>query len=218
MKIAKEIDYRGGEGGAYGSLGVVYFSLGDTQKAIGYHEEYLNIAIEIGDRGGEGGANGNLGSAYQSVGDYRKALEHYEKFLKIALGIGDQAGEGRAYQNIGNLYFSLEQFEDAVLYCFSTVDVFNSLRSLLKSEDDWKMNFHQPYETAYTALWMSLLRIGKVDEGSFAAEQGRAQTLPDNLLMQYKLPPSLSAPLIVAKETISRLFTELSTPNHFSRN
>ena len=54
--------------------------------------------------------------------------------------------------------------------------------------------------------------IGKVDEALFAAEQGRAQTLSDTLLTQYKLPASLSATTIDTKDVISRLFIELSPP------
>ena len=215
LNMAIEMGDRGGEGGAYGNLGNAYASLGDYQKAIEYHEKHLKIAIEIGDRAGEGRAYGNLGNAYHSLGDYRKALEYHEKRLKIAKEIGDRAGEAEAYHKIGNAYSSLEQFENAVDYFVSAVDAFNSLRSLLESKDNWKVKFRELYETTYTALWRSLIRIEKFDEALFAAEQGRAQTLSDNLLIQYKLPASLSAALTDTKETISRLFTELSTPTIF---
>ena len=132
--------------------------------------------------------------------------------MKIAIEIGDQAGEGIAYHNIGKVFFSLEQMENAVDNFVSAVDTFNSLRSLLKSEDNWKINFRDLYGEAYTALWMSLLRIEKIDEALFAAEQGRAQTLSDNLLIQYKLNASLPSATICTKETISRLFAKLSSP------
>ena len=49
----------------------------------------------------------------------------------------------------------------------------------------------------------------------FAAEQGRAQTLSDNLLIQFKLPASLSAATFDTEGTISCLFTELITPTVF---
>ena len=68
---------------------------------------------------------------------------------------------------------------------FPPVGVFNTLRSLLKSEDNWKIKFRELYENTYTSLWKSLLRIGKMNEALFAADQGRAQTLYDNLLLQY---------------------------------
>ena len=215
LKIVKEIGDRRGEGGAYGNLGNAYDSLGDYRKALEYHEKHLKIAVEIGDRAGEGGAYGNLGNAYHSLGDYRKALEYHEKRLKIAKEIGDRAGQGEAYHNIGNAYSFLEQFENAVYYFVSAVVAFNSLRSLLKSQDNWKVTFREQHETTYTALWRSLIRSEKFDEALFAAEQGRAQTLSDNLLIQYKLPTSLSAALIDTKETVSCLFTERSTPTIF---
>ena len=215
LKIALEIGDRDREGGAYGSLGNAYGSMGDYRKAIEYHEKDLKIAIEIGGRDGEGRAYGGLGNAYQSLFDFRKAIEYHEKELKIAIEIGDQAGEGIAYHNIGIGFSCLEEIQNAVDNFLSAVDVFNSLRSLLKSEDNWKINFREVHQAAYTTLWISLLRIKKIDEALFAAEQGRAQTLSDNLLIQYKLDASLSSPTIDTKETISRLLTKISSPTLF---
>ena len=82
MKIATEIGDRGGEGRAYGNLGIAYRLLGDYRRAIEYHEKHLKIAIEIGDRDGEAGTYGSLGRAYQSLGDYRKAIEYHKKTFK----------------------------------------------------------------------------------------------------------------------------------------
>ena len=215
LKIAIEIGDREGEGRAYGNLGIAYNSLGDYRKAIKYHEKRLTIAIEIGNRGGKGRAYRNFGNAYQSLGDYPKAIEYDEKSLKIAIEIGDKAGEGEAYGNIGREFSSLEQIENAVENFGCAVDVFNSLRSRLKSKDNWKINFRELHQKTYTALWVSLLRIKKIDEALFAAEQGRAQTLSDNLLIQYKLDASLSPATIDTKETISRLLTKISSPTLF---
>ena len=212
LKIAKEIGYQEGEGGAYGNLGIAYESLGDYQRAIKYHEKRLKIGKEIGDRRGEGASYGNLGNAYQSLGDYQRAIEYHEKHLKIAKEIGYLTGEGIAYHNIGNGFFSLEQFENAADKFGCAVEAFNALRSRLKSKDYWKINFRELYETTYAGLWKSLLRIEKLDEALFAAERGRAQTLTDNLLIQYKLPASLLASPI---DTVSRLFTRLSSPTLF---
>ncbi|XP_044183534.1 tetratricopeptide repeat protein 28-like, partial [Acropora millepora] len=220
LKIAKEIGDRAGEGGAYGNLGIAYRSLGDYQKAIEYHEKRLKFAKEIGDRAGEGGAYGNLGNAYHSLGDYQKAIKYHEKDLKIAKEIGDRAGEGGAYGNLGIAYRSLGDYQKAIEYhekhnfgC--SVEAFNGVRSCLKSKDDWKLSFREQYETTNTFLWKSLLRLEKLDEALFAAERGRAQTLTDNLLIQYKLPESLLAATVDFKEILPRLFTELSSPALF---
>ena len=187
MNIAIEIGDRKGEGAAYGNLGNTYDSLGDYRKALEYHEKYLEITLEISDRDGEGTAYGNLGTAYYSLGDARKAIEYHEKSLKIAIEIGARRQEVMAYHNIGVVYFFLKQFEKAVGNFVCAVEALNTLRSCLKSKDDWKINFRERHDNTYAGLWMSLLRIGKVDEALLAAEQGRAQTLSDNLLIQYCL-------------------------------
>ena len=95
----------------------------------------------------------------------------------------------------------------------SAVEVFNTIRSLLKSEDDLKISFREQYEKTYTALWRLLLKMGKIDEALFAADQGRAQTLSDNLLIQYKLatPPSAVTYITNSKETIIGLLSRFST-------
>ncbi|XP_067046336.1 tetratricopeptide repeat protein 28-like [Acropora muricata] len=215
LKIAREIGDWGGEGRAYGNLGNAYESLADYRKAIEYHEKHLKIAIQIGDRAGEGAAYGSLGNAYKSLGDYQKAIEYHEKHLKIAKEIGHRAGEGHAYHNIGNVYFSRNQFENAADKFSCAVEAFNAVRSCLKSKDDWKIKFRELYEETYTGLWQSLLRIEKLDEAMLAAEQGRAQTLTEILLIQYKLHGSLLAATIDLKEIVSRLVTELSLPTLF---
>ena len=215
LKIGREIGDWAGEGRVYGHLGNAYKSVGNYQEAIKYHEKRLTIAVDIGDRAGEGGTYGDLGNCYQSLGEYQKAIEYHEKHLKIAKEIGDRAGEGRAYHNIGYGYLLLEQLENAGDNFVSSVKTFNAVRSCLKAKDHWKIKFRELYEQTYTGLWKSLLRSNKVDEALFAADQGRAQTLSDNLLIQYKLPVSLSAATIDTKETISRLLTELSSPTLF---
>ena len=211
MKIAVEIGDRVGEGAAYGNIGDTYYSLSDFRKAIEYHERHLKIAKEIGDRAREGGAYGNLGDAYGSLGDFQKAIECNEKHLKIAKEIGNREGEGSAYHSLGEEYFHLGQVDIAVDNFVCALDTFNTLRSLLKSKDNWKIKYRELYEATYNCLWRSLLRVGKINEALFAADQGRAQTLCDNLLIQYGLASPSSCATFDSKETTIPLFTKLSS-------
>ncbi|XP_044168991.1 tetratricopeptide repeat protein 28-like [Acropora millepora] len=211
LKIAMEIGDRVGEGRANGNLGMACKSLGDFRKAIEYHEKHLKIAIEIGDRAGEGRAYANLGFAYKLLEDFEKAIEYHEKHFKIATEIGDGAGEGSAYYNIGNILSVLGRFDFSVFTFSFAVDVFNTLRSLLTSKGNWKMKFRDLHEMTYTSLWRSLLRIGKINEALVAADQGRAQTLNDNLLIQYGLASPSSCATFDSKETRISSFTELSS-------
>ena len=93
----------------------------------------------------------------------------------------------------------------------SAVEIFDTLRSLLKSKDGWKINFRELYETTYTGLWISLLKTGKIKEALLAADQGRAQTLSENLLIQHGIAPPKSATTSLSMTTLSRLLTEIST-------
>ena len=113
------------------------------------------------------------------------------------------------------MFFFLKQFHSAADNFSCAVEAFNAVRSCLKSRDELKIIFRELYEMTYKRLWKSLIRIEKFDEALFAAEGGRAQTLTDSLLIQYKLPSFLLAATIDHKETVSRLFTELSTPSLF---
>ena len=60
-----------------------------------------------------------------------------------------------------------------------------------------------------------IAKIGKINEALFAADQGRAQTLYDDLLIQYGLASPLSCATFDSKERIIRLFTELSSQSIF---
>ena len=172
----------------------------------------METAVEVGDRVGEGIAYADLGNDYISLGDSRRGIEYLEKHLEISIEIGDREAEGSARYSIGLGYFSLKQFEKSLDNFVSAVETFNTLRSLLKSEDEWKITFRELHDNTYRAIWRCLLTIGKIDEALFAAEQGRAQTLSDNLLIQYELALPSSAAIIDSKERISRLLTELSIP------
>ena len=92
----------------------------------------------------------------------------------------------------GDLYFSLgRDFElsgelhKALNYYQLSVDVFNEVRSLLQSEDTWKISFRNACQHSYTALWSTLLRLEMPEEALRVAEQGRAQALIELMKLQY---------------------------------
>ena len=179
LKIAKEVGDKHGEGKAYSSLGNAYISLGDLKKTIEYNNLHLIIAKEVGDKHGEGGAYGNLGNAYRSLGDLKKAIEYYNLALKLAKEVGDKSFEAMAYSSLGCVFELQGGLPKAVEHYQASIKLFNSLRVLLKSKDEWKVNFRNQHQMAYTGLWRVLVEQGNVDEALFVAEKGRAQALTD---------------------------------------
>ena len=185
LKIAREVGDRAGEGATYCNLGNAYDSLGDYEKAIEYHESHLSFVREVGDRAGEGKAYCNLGNAYHGLGDFQKAIDYHEGDLKISKEVGDRTGEGKAYCNLGNAYHSLGHSQKAIHYYENSVTVFDHIRSMLISNDEWKISLCSTYDYVNSKLWELLLEQGRVVEALLTADQGRAQALNDLLEFKY---------------------------------
>ena len=187
LNCAKELGNKYREGRAYGYLGRTYEHIGDYDKAMVYNNRCLCIAQELGNKAGEGVACGNLGRVSQSIGDYMKAIDWHKQQLRISKEIGDKEMLGIAYYNIGHCFEMLKRLSEALESYQTSVKVFNEMRSLLQSEDRWKIRFRNEYNHAYTGLWRVLLKQEKIGEALAAAEEGRAQSLADLMTSQYGL-------------------------------
>ena len=184
-RIAKDLGDKAGEGRAYGHLGGTFQRLGNYKKAMDYYNRRLRIAQELGDKLGEGTACGCLGSVSQFLGDYKKAIDWHNQQLRIAKNIGHQGMEGIARSDIGQCFEKLNLLPKALENHQASVEVFNQMRSLLQSEDKWKIGFRNECNYAYTSLCRVLLKQEKIDEALAAAEEGRAQSLADLMTSQY---------------------------------
>ena len=185
LRIAKDLKDKAGEGRAYGHLGITFQRLGNYKKAMNYYNWRLRIAQELGDKLGEGTACGCLGTVSQFLGDYKKAIDWHNQQLRIAKNIGDQGMEGTARSYIGKCFETLNVLPKALENHQRSVEVFNQMRSLLQSEDKWKIGFRNECNYAYTGLCRVLLKQEKIDEALAAAEEGRAQSLADLMTSQY---------------------------------
>ncbi|MBZ5668975.1 MAG: tetratricopeptide repeat protein, partial [Acidobacteriia bacterium] len=88
LAAARRLKNRAAEGAHLGNLGLAYAALGETRRAIEYHQQGLTVLREIGDRRGEGNVLGNLGIACRQLGEPRRATELHERSLVIAREIG----------------------------------------------------------------------------------------------------------------------------------
>jgi tetratricopeptide (TPR) repeat protein len=116
LNAARQLKDRAAEGRHLGNLGIAYDALGETSRAIGYHDLDLAVAREIGDRRGEGSALGNLGVAYRRLGETHRAIGYHEQALVIYREIGDRLGEGLGLGNLGIAYKDLGDYQHAIEY------------------------------------------------------------------------------------------------------
>ena len=104
--------------------------------------------------------------------------------LETAKEVADKFLEATAYYSLGCVSELLGRLPKAVEHYQVSITLYNSLRVLLKSKDEWKVNFRNQYQIAYTGLWRVLVEQGNMDEALLAAEKGRAQALTD--LMEFR--------------------------------
>jgi tetratricopeptide (TPR) repeat protein len=98
----------------FGNLGNAHFALGETRRAIEYHQQALVIAREIGDWRGEGIRLGNLGNAHFALGETRRAIEYHQQALVILRKIGDRRGMGSILGNLGLAHAALGEIRRAI--------------------------------------------------------------------------------------------------------
>ena len=140
----------------------------------------------------------------------KAAKEYHKQHLNMAKESGDRIGEGCACFKLGCDYELSGCLNCALAFYRSSVSAYDGARSLLRDEDVWKVNFRDEHQSAYTALWTTLVKLSKTDEALSAAEQGRGQALKDIMDIQYglKLPLSESFDL---KEIMSSIVLDVST-------
>jgi tetratricopeptide (TPR) repeat protein len=114
LAAARQLKDRASEGRHSGNLGLAYATLGETHRAVKFHEQDIAIERELGDRRGEGNALGNLGLAYAALGETRLAVEFHEQQLAIVREIGNRRGEGNALASLGLAYVALGETRRAV--------------------------------------------------------------------------------------------------------
>ena len=188
ISIAKEVGDKTTQSVGHDSLGNALQRLHMCKEAIEHHKLALGLAKEVGEKAAEGRATGNLGCAFEGLGHVGKAMSYYRVFLGIAKEVGDKGMEGLAHQVLGNSLESLGHLSEARECYQSSVRLYNDVRSLLRSKDEWKISFRHKNHFAYNALWRILLKEDKVVEALLAAEEGRAQALTDLMESQYGVP------------------------------
>lgn len=97
-------------------LGLACADLGETMRAIEYHEQALAIARESGDKRCEGVVLGCLGLDYANLGEAGKAIEYHEQALAIVREIGDKINEGVCLGNLGSACKNLGEIRKAIKY------------------------------------------------------------------------------------------------------
>jgi CHAT domain-containing protein/tetratricopeptide (TPR) repeat protein len=107
LSLWRAIGDRRSEAITLNNIGLVYYSLGDNQKALGFHTKALPLRRAVGDRNGEATTLNNIGLVHYSLGDNRKALDFFTLALPLLRVTGDRRVEAITLNNIGEVYRAL---------------------------------------------------------------------------------------------------------------
>lgn len=106
--------YKDNEIGILSNIGMVYYNLGQYDRALEYHQNVLEAAQTLGNLGREREARNNIGLIYSHLGEYSLALEFLQKALELRSQVVDNSGAGSTQYNIGLVYFQLGEYNQAI--------------------------------------------------------------------------------------------------------
>jgi CHAT domain-containing protein/uncharacterized protein HemY len=181
LAIARSIKHRPNEGRALANLGGAYFSLGNYTKAIEYTQQSLAIARETQNHLGEVGTLGNLGNAYLSLGNSATAIEYTQQSLAIARSIKNRQGEGVALNNLGAAFFKAGNSTEAEKMLVNAIQVWESMRQMLGSNDANKVSIFEGQARTYRTLQQVRVAQNNPNAALEIAERGRARAFVDLL-------------------------------------
>ena len=101
---------------ALNNLGILHFSLRQSETAILHYRRYLSISRETGDSAQVCKALNNIGNVYATVEhDLEKAIPYFEECIHVAEVIGDDDAYATAKLTLTQIQSERNEFEKALL-------------------------------------------------------------------------------------------------------
>ena len=171
----------------------MFQSLGQYDKAKEYLEKGLGIRKQIGDKEGEAADYGNLAVLYSSVGEFVAAEYYSQVALSIAGDIKDLQKEFENLCLLTIVKLGQNKVEEAFDCLLLSMNKSESLRSFLRSNDDFKVSSSDARDFPYRGLSAFFCAWGNSKNGLYVLELARARALADLMSSQYSVESQISA-------------------------
>lgn len=122
-----------GEADVFHRMGLVFYALGDKEKALNYYNQALPLRKATANYRGQTSTLNGIGLIYDSVGEKSKALEYYNEALQLTRVTHDKFSEIRTLHNMGLVYNSIGEKQKA-LDCYKQGLVFFRERGNFREE------------------------------------------------------------------------------------
>ncbi|MEQ8363261.1 MAG: PAS domain S-box protein [Cyclobacteriaceae bacterium] len=127
--IANEHQYKNGKAVALKNKAISYDLQGNSNEAISYYFQALNIYEALKDTIGISKIKNNIGIAYKNLNDYGNAHKFYDESILLKQKLGDIKSVAYGYNNKGELFQTSKEFEKAL-------ELFNKAFIILDSLND----------------------------------------------------------------------------------
>ena len=101
---------------ALNNLGILYFSLRQTEEAVKCYQRFLELSREAGDSVMVTKALNNIGNAYATIDqDFDKAIPYFEACINVAEAIGNEEAYSTAKLTLIQIQVERFEFDEALL-------------------------------------------------------------------------------------------------------
>ena len=147
LLIWRKIGDRNSQATTLLSIGTIYYTLSQNQKALEYYNQALVIRRELKDRTGEAVILYSIANAYSSLGEKQKSLSFYNQSLSIFQTEKKPNFAANVLYSLGITYFSIGETKKAV-------DSYNQALSIQRTIKDIEAQTRtlQTLGTVYTQL------------------------------------------------------------------
>ena len=115
LDYLKAIDHQKGVANVMNSLGLIYFEIGEIDKARQTHEEVRDLHRKLGNRSGEANALSNIGAILAAKDhQYEKSIEYFKLASEIYNDLGSTSRMATINYEIGVSYKNLKRPKDAL--------------------------------------------------------------------------------------------------------
>ncbi len=114
--LAQTNQFKDPEAWALGTIGSIYGTLSDYQRALEYFGKSLAAHEELGNKSRAATAIKNIGVVYEHLSNYPYALEYYGKALAAHEELGEKSATAEIIGNIGNVYRDISDYSHALEY------------------------------------------------------------------------------------------------------
>ncbi|MBA7606305.1 Photosystem I assembly protein Ycf3 [subsurface metagenome] len=123
LSVYKKINLRPQEARVLSSIGWIYHSSDEYDKAMECYKPALDIAREVGDRQAEAIILSNIGGIHKLECDYDKAMECYKPALDIAREVGNRQIEAAILYDIGRIHKYRHDYDKAMEWYKPALDI-----------------------------------------------------------------------------------------------